>query len=212
SILSESLNGSAPDKGLCSLARIPASFLLGWGAKLGGYSEESDVSVVISDSSTSALGGIVIGEGKAYWYRSDLATPQASRISKLVEPINWDRWESGDICSLELSAALCGCAIVPADRPVIILCDNAAAIAAISKLSAKSARMNDLLKSLASAWGYSKGVRAYHLSTDENWLADALSRQSLDEVRKYMVGASMSEVDLGLILDKLEESVTQVSP
>ncbi|KAF4650757.1 hypothetical protein FOL47_000878, partial [Perkinsus chesapeaki] len=175
-----------------SLARIPSSFLLGWGSKLGGFSHESDVTVVISDSSTSAFGGLVIGKGKAFWYRFELENPRSSRVSRLVEPSRSTAWESSDICSLELLAVLCGCMIATADRPVMILCDNASAVDAVNKLAAKSPRLNSLLKALASSWGYSRGLRAYHLSTEDNWLADILSRWSLRDIREHMTRSKVT--------------------
>ncbi|KAF4710834.1 hypothetical protein FOZ63_024602, partial [Perkinsus olseni] len=119
---------------------------------------------------------------------------------QFVEPSNWDSWESSDICSL----VLCGCSVASADRPVVILCDNVSAVAAINKLSAKSPRMNRLLRNLAKAWGYSRGLRAYHLPTQDNWLADSLSRQSPRQVEEYLIGASMSQIDMQTVTTNLK--------
>lgn len=150
------------------------------------------VTVVVSDASLHGLGGVVLDLDDSdaisdlQWYAAQYTEfPQViARLQSLFSI------SSADICPLELLAAGVGVshALKRSPSSITVLCDNTPTVHAINNNRAGSHRLRQLLHYFSTAWpvgGYV--LRAHHISSDRNSLADFLSRTSHRDL-----GADMS--------------------
>lgn len=187
-----------------SLTHTTASQVLGW-----EESGEIPETVVVADSSLSAMGGVLFQMGdepmRCEWFHwsfsDDLARLPLTSNSVVT---------SSDICPLEWIAVGVGIsrAFARGSRVIHVLTDNKATMSAINKNYPSSPRMSQVLHALRELWpkvGYM--VTAHHLSGHSNVLADFLSRSELDVIRESMLGVA-EEGDISAILENLLKSIT----
>jgi hypothetical protein len=124
--------------------------------------------VCVTDASIKGLGGLIIKGTKPIKFFSEEINPEACKDYGIDFPPT-----SRDICLLELLAAL-EALMIPGmtGSQMVLLSDNAATIAAVSRGRARgSAKMRSLMEKYPPSC-----IRSFHLAGTKNVLADTLSR------------------------------------
>lgn len=166
--------------------------------------------VVMCDSSTTALGGVIISEDlqRMEWYRVSLSEIKVQFLIKQYIP-SFDvghRAESGHMCFLELMAAVIALLSCRKGRGVLILSDNCAAVSALNKLHSKSQQLDLLMKQLTSLMPdlTTQCMKAVHIEGTSNQVADLISRRDVSTLRELLShGEDMREVNVDAAIDAL---------
>ncbi|KAF4703793.1 hypothetical protein FOZ62_022397 [Perkinsus olseni] len=176
--------------------------------------------VVMCDSSTSALGGVIVAPGSVSqdnspadrqpmeWFHVSLSNEKVQLLVRQYIPSFevGSRPEPGHMCFLESLAAVIALLSCRRGSGVLVLSDNCAAVCALSKLHGKSEPLDLLMRRLTYLWPglTTQLMKAVHIEGVSNRVADLISRTDLSTLRELLGHEeNMKEINVDGILDDL---------